>query len=313
MPGPGGGSHGGGGHRGGGSFGGSRGGMSHGGRMHGGRPHGGVYRGGWYHRPMFFGGGGCLSGLFSMFLLPIFLIFFVFMIFSSSLSMAFSDISTGGTVKYDENKFQDYADTQYKAEFGSSTAYEDNILLLFLVDDRNYYDYYYIAWVGDHVDTSINYVFGNENTKLGQAITSAVNTTSYKYSLDSNLAQVIETMKNEITSKNLESSFTCDENHNQVTSHLTNKTNLELTESTINSALESFTNETGISFVVVVEDITDVFTKRASTSSIIMVIILIALIVFMAYSIIKNMRNRKENNYSNKNNNYYDCNDWEEK
>lgn len=292
MPGPGGGSHGGGGHRSGGSFGGHHSSMSHGSRMYGGRPHGGMYRGGWYHRPMFFGGGGCLSGLFSMFLLPIFLIFIIFSIFSSSLSTAFSDISNGGALKYDENKFQDYADTQYESEFSSSTAYEDNLLLLFLVDDENYYDYYYIAWVGDHIDTSINYLFGNENTKLGQAITTSVNTSSYKYSLDSNLAQVIETMKDEITSKNLESSFTCTENHNQVTSHLTNKTNLALTESTINSALESFTDETGIPFVVVVEDITDVFPKKTSTSSIITIVISIALIALIANLIVKNIRNR---------------------
>lgn len=293
MPGPGGGSHGGGGHRGGGSSRGSHGGGHRGGGMHGRRPHGGMYRGGWYHRPMYFGGGGCLSGLFSMFLLPIFLIFFIFTIFSSNLSTAVSDISNGGTVKYDENKFQDYADSQYKAEFGSSTAYEDNILLLFLVDDTNYYDYYYIAWVGDHIQTDINYLFGNENTKLGQAINTSINTASYKYSLDSNLAQVIETMKGEITSKNLASSFTCNEEHNQVTSHVTNKTNLELTNETINSALESFTNETGISFVVVVEEITDVFPKKAATSSMITIVISIALIELVAYSIIKNIRNNR--------------------
>ena len=163
------------------------------------------------------------------------------------------------SAEYDENTFQDYADEQYKKEFGSSSAYEDNILLVVLTEDENYYDYYYIAWVGDHIVTDINYLFGDNDTELGEAMADSINENSYKYSLDSNLAQVVESMENEIVSMGLTSSFSCSENHAQVESHLTNHTNIDMTEDTVNTALQSFTDATGIPIVIVVEEISEVF------------------------------------------------------
>lgn len=292
MPGPGGGSHGGGGSRGGfgGSHGGggSRGGFGgpHGGGSHGGfgGPHGGGPRGGFggphggpgrmyggfhgphYHRPHYHGGGcfggGCLGGI----LMPIILIMVVISMMHSCVANTFSRsssptdwvIETDESIQYDEEAFQDYADEQYAAVFGDSTAYEDNLLIVFLTDE-NYYDFYYIAWVGDHIVTDINYMFGNEETELGEAIDAAVNTTSYKYSLDSNLAQVMEAMTQKITEMGLEPSFKCDEEHNQVESHLVNKTEISMTEETVNDALKKFTEATGIPAVIVVEDAENVF------------------------------------------------------
>ena len=163
-----------------------------------------------------------------------------------------------GTYEYDEETLQDYADEQYAAEFGNSTAYEDNLLLVFLTAE-DYYDFYYIAWVGDHVVTDINYMFGNEETELGQALGSNINETSYKYSLDSDLARVVDAMTQEIAAKGLNTSFECEENHVQVESHLTNKTEIPMTEETVNEALKKFTEMTGIPAVIVVEDIEDVF------------------------------------------------------
>lgn len=298
MPGPGGGSHGGGGSRGGGShgggFGGSHGGGGFGGPRGGGfggprggggfggprggfgGPHMGGFGGphmggfGWHRRPpRHYGGGGCFGALFSIFLVPIVFILFIAMI-------AFSSCSSNGartrednmeyigsnveydSADYDEDAFQDFADEMYEDEFGDSTAYEDNILLVVLTDD-NYYDYYYIAWVGDHIATDINYMFGAEETELGEAMSDAINEASYKYSLDSNLAQVIETMEENIAELGLDSSFKCQEEHVQVESHLTNKTGIDLTEETVNDALESFTETTGIPIVIVVQDADDVF------------------------------------------------------
>lgn len=269
MPGPGGGAHGGGGSRGGGGFGGSHGGGGFGGHHGGGGfggPHGGMHGGfhgphmggfGWHRRPRYYGGGGCLGGLLGTLFVPIFLVIFIIMFIFGSCSNGIT-ITEENEISYNEEVFQDFADDMYAKEFSDSTAYEDNLLLVVLTDE-DYYDYYYIAWVGDHIATDINYLFGNESTELGQAMSDSVNETNYKYSLDSNLAQVIETMAQEITELGLESSFKCDENHNQVESHLTNKTDIEMTEGTVNAALEDFTEETGISVVIVVEDAEDVF------------------------------------------------------
>lgn len=320
MPGPGGGARGGGGSRGGGSFGGGgfntgghRGGFSGGPHHVGGfnRPphHGPHLGGGWYHRPRYYGGrGGCLGGIF----IPVIILFlFGFVFFSSLFDSDNVIITETENSVYDENTFQDYANEQYKKEFGNSTAYEDNILLVFLTEDENYYDYYYIAWVGDHIATDINYMLGNENTELGNAISSSVNTSSYKYSLDSNLAQVIEFLKNQIVSENIENSFSCDETHIQVDSHLTNKTSIDMTEETVNSALQSFTDTTGIPIVIVVDDIDNVFSSPVTPtvtqpsistqvsseigySNIFLIIVVIAaLIALVAFLVIRNKRKMK--------------------
>lgn len=276
MPGPGGGSHGGGGSRGGGGFsGGGFSGGSHGGGFNGGfnhhpggghrpPPHGGYYHGphfggGWYRRPRYYGGSGCFPVLI---FIAIFIVGGILSLFPSN-NVEYIDLNVE---KYDENIFQDYANDQYEKEFGKTSAYEDNILLVFLTEDENYYDYYYIAWVGDHIATDINYMFGSENTELGYAISNAVNTNSYKYSLDSNIAQVVEYMENQIVAKNLESSFICNEDNGGYVSHLTNNTFIEMTEETVNTALQSFTDTTGIPIVVVVEDIDEVFVTTTDSS-----------------------------------------------
>ena len=274
-------------------------------------PHGGgFYGGGWHHRPRYYGGGGgCFGGMCSLILVPIILIFFAVSILFSSIRGTLTITSEGGVTSYDENIFQDYADAQYNAEFGRSTAYEDNILLVFLTEDEEYYDYCYIAWVGDHIATDINYMFGNESTELGQAISDSVNVTSYKYSLDSNLAQVIKTMEERIVSLGLASSFTCGEDHAQMKSHLTNKTSLNLTEDTVNAALQSFTDATGIPIVIVVDDIADVFktdmpVRSTSTVSVFTVVIAVALIVLAVWLIARSIRKRNEDDKHNEGRTY---------
>lgn len=318
MPGPGGGARGGGGSRGSGGFsgggfhgGGHRGGFGgghhsphHRGGFHG--PHfgGGFHRphfgGGWYRRPRY--GGGCFGNIIGIIVIALILIFTaMYIIFIPSIGDLYSSENTDG-VNYDENTFQDYANAQYQSEFGSSSAYEDNILLVFLTEDESYYDYYYIAWVGDHIATDINHLFGNENTQLGQSISDNVNVSSYKYSLDSNLAQVITDMKEAITSKNLESSFTCEEQHKQIESHLTNKTSIEMTSETVNAALKSFTDATGIPIVIVVDEIDNVFPSQSTTQSFMLntqqygkyIVVGLIVIGFIAALLIINSRRKKE-------------------
>lgn len=159
---------------------------------------------------------------------------------------------------YDEEKLQDYANEQYEKEFGLLDSYEDNLLIVFLTaEDR--YEYAYIAWVGDHIVTDISWMLGNDETELGQAMSQCINDTDYKYSLDSNLADVMRTMTKQIQALNLESSFNCAEESAQYASHVTNYSEISLTEQTVNDALVAFTDATGIPAVIVVEDMEDVF------------------------------------------------------
>ncbi|MBE6596757.1 MAG: hypothetical protein E7641_03705 [Ruminococcaceae bacterium] len=302
MPGPGGGARGGGGFGGGsrgGGFGGGFGGGPRGGGF-GGRPpyhrppmHGGW---GWGWGPRFggyYGGGGCLGGLMGMLLAPIILVFLSIALIITSFGSAFADITSGGSSYYDEITFQDYANEQYSAEFGSSTAYEDNLLIVFLVDEES--DFYtYIAWVGDDIATDINTMFGANDTKFGNYMKTHINQSSYKYSLSSNLAAVMEKMTDEIVALDLESNFKCDENHNQVKSHLTNKSNLEMNPTTVDTALQKFTEQTGIPAVIVVDDIPDVFEKRLNESTIITIVFAVILLVIAIVLFIKIGKNKKK-------------------
>ena len=298
MPGPGGGSRGGGGGR---SAGGSRGGGFSGGSRggfggprpgsFGGHPYGGAHHrpGGWHVNtaPRHYGtgsGGCCMGSLMSILLLPFVIIILAVFVFNMVLNPGNIHV-----VSYDEEVFQDYANAQYQAEFGSSTAYEDNLLIVFLTDDE-YYDYYYIAWVGDHIAADINWMIGDDTTELGQAMNQCINQSNYKYSLDANLAQVMQLMTRHVQSLGLQDAFTCQENHVQVTSHLTNRTDLDLTQSTVNDALEAFTDATGISVVIVVDEMEEVFGKpvrEGSGISPVVVICIVAAIIVVVIIIHK--------------------------
>lgn len=325
MPGPGGGARGGGGGRGG-SFGGSHrggntggarpggsfGGGHPGGGFRGGYPYGGFGgppMGGWYPRRRY--GGGCLGGMLGMILLPIFVIFVVISILFSAVGAGVSGAVRIETVSYDEETFQDFADAKYAEAFGSSSAYEDNLLIAVLVDD-SYSDYSYIAWVGDHVASDINYMLGGNDTELGQAMNSCINTASYKYSLDSNLAQVMEKMTEQIQALGLESAYRCTEEHVQVSSRLINDSSLTMTEQTVNDALSAFTQATGIPVVIVVEDAAAVFGGSSTSGSGTGNFLTVAVVILIAVLVIWLIRRKKQDNgyrYDENNRRYRDFDD----
>ena len=295
MAGPGGGSRGGGfggGSRGGG--GGSRGGFSggsrgpsgggfggghHGGGFHGGhhpppprhhhhRPffHGGYYGGGYHHHH---GGGGILSTFFAFIivLVMIFGIFkFVFGINGSDVREWIDDFKFDPTYseeqvydgEYSESLFQKYTNERYEAIFGKSTCYEDNILIVFLTTDEND-GYYTIAWVGDNINYQITDMFGNEQTELGEAMTTSISD-YHGYSLGGNLAQVVDKMTDKVVALGLESSFKEESDRTTIAySEIYNYSNCKFTVDTVNNSLENFTEKTGIPICIVVDNETKVF------------------------------------------------------
>ncbi len=306
MPGPGGGARGGGGF-GGGGFG--RGGSSGGFGGGGGRGFGGGHHHGHHHhhhygprpfgfwfwpRPYYYGGG-FFGGFFAFMLLPIIMLLIVGIVLISSIGPAITAFTEGGVVLYDEEKLQDFADSQYREIYGASTAYEDNILIVFLTDEE-YQEYAYVAWVGDHIRTDVNYMFGSNSTELGRAMNNAINTSSYKYSLDSNLAMVVEAMQNKIAALGSASHFYCSEQHVQVNSTFKNYTDLDMTAETVGTALNNFTNKTGISISLVVEDAEEVFGKTMPGRYIITLIICLIFIGVAIFLIVRGVKNRKNGN-----------------
>ena len=321
MPGPGGGARGGGGGRGfGGGFGGgSRGGGFGGGFGGGGRGfgrphhhhrpyyHGPRYYGGFWGPRRYYGGGGCLGGLMGILLAPIILILFATLLLFSTFSSAFVSVSTGGEMYYDENVFQTYADEQYAEHFGSLEDYEDAILIVFAVEDETYYNYAYIAWVGDHIHRNINYMFGSNGTKLGNAIaSSAINSSSYKFSLDSGIAAVMSDMQEHVEALGLEHNLTCQHDYSSFESHMVNNTSLSVTPNTVNPALVSFTQATGIPVVVVIEDADEILPKNFDYFSVFIALIFIVIAIVLIVKALKSrkIKNEDDGSYKNNNNDY---------
>lgn len=320
MPGPGGGSRGGGGgfsggsrggSFGGGGFGGSRGGGFGGGPRpggFGGGPRPGGFGGPHHHPPHFHGphfgwgwgwgrprryyggGGGCLGAMMA----PIILIVFITFIFIYSMLPAGNQSDFGKN--YDEAAFQRAADQKYAEYFDSGATYEDNILLYFLVEEECE-DIYFIALVGDNVNYEIYDLFGNEYTEFGQSIYSNV-ANYYAYSLDTNLAAVVNDMESIIVKMNVDSFKKDTKPASPSESKLVDLTGAgapDLTADTVNDALASFTEATGIRTVICVDYIDNVFEspKGIDGATVFMILALVALVVVVVVVSVNSKKNRK--------------------
>ncbi len=308
MPGPGGGSRGGGfggGSRGGSFGGGSRGGFgggSRGGFSGGSRPGGTGHRPPVYrppvhvhHRPPVVhyggGGGGCLNGCLGLSLAPFVIIVFIVIVVVNLFNSLLFNTSSDSDDYYSEQAFQQYANDQYYNEFGTLSDYENNLLLVFLVNEEAD-GYYCIAWIGDNVDSQISNMFGNEQTEFGSAVLSSIDDSYYEYSLSSSLATIMETMRDEVASLGLESSFRTGAGNASFKSHVTNYSSLSITEATVNTALQSFSDQTEIPTVIVIEDMDEVFGSEGGMNPIALSIT-IGIIAFGVYFIIKAVRKNK--------------------
>ena len=276
-----------------GSSGGSFGGGSRGGGGFGGGHHGGGFHGGHHpppprhhHRPFFgggyygggghyhhHGGGGILSTFFAFIIVLVMLfgIFkYVFGINGSDVrewiedfkydpsyneEQVYDDYNYG---EYSESLFQEYTNNKYQEIFGETTCYEDNILVVFLTTDAND-GYYTIAWVGDNLNYQVTDLFGNEQTALGEAMTNSISD-YHGYSLGSNLAQVVDKMTDDVTALEINSPYKSQADRSTVAeSKVYNYSNCEFTEDTVNNSLKNFTEKTGITFCIVVDNETTVF------------------------------------------------------
>lgn len=282
MPGPGGGGHGGG-------FGGGFGG-------------GGGFRGGFGggHRPprrgfffMPFWGGGCLGALFTPIICMVLAIVMMIGVIGGGLTTLFR----GGNVVYNENKMQDYASRQYATIYDPSSAtYEDNVLVVFLTNEDGQ-SYYCIGWVGDNLKSQISDLFGNEYTTLGSAMQSSINTSSYRYSLGSNLAQVTEKMETSVRNQNLDTVYRAQKAERHEAGKVYNRSNsdIQFNAETVDAALKNFTDSTDISMSIVVADAKDVFGKSLNSAAILALLLCIVLIVYAVVAIVRYVKRRRGN------------------
>lgn len=300
MAGPGGGSFGGGGGRGfggggGGSFGGG-GGRGFGGGFHGGpRPphhHHHHYGWGWgWHRPYYgYYGGGCLGGLFGLILAPIIVIVMAAALLFFSISSMVSDISTGGSYRWDERALQTYAGQQYDAIYTDEATYDDNIMILFLADAESDYTYAYIGWTGDNITDDVDVMFGNEYTELGMAFENSI-PEMFENSLSKNLRSVVQKMQSSVLTVNdrFEDPPTAKAQAPKFVNHST----FNITDATVQNALDEFYEKTGISMSLVVADMSAVFEKGLDGSTIVMLAVGILLLILAIVLIVRAVKNKK--------------------
>ena len=310
MPGPGGGSRGGG--FGGGSFGGggSRGGGFGGGSFGGGghrghhgyhgphhhHHHYGFYRPYWFFGPRYYYGGGFFGGLISIMLLPVILILFasvfLFAIFGN-LGQSIDNVANGGQVVYDEGVFQTYAGDKYEEIFGDyRAAYEDNILIAFITNEEMD-GYYCIGWVGYNLDENIYNMFGDERTEFGKTIQNNIGD-YFKFSFDKNIANAVDELADKIEAFGLDSSFIDPPAKNHADSKVYNNTEISMNEDYVNSALERFTEETGIPIAVSVERIENVLDKKISGDDIMIIVFCFGMIGVAVFLIVRNVKEHKK-------------------
>ena len=291
MPGPGGGSHGGGfggGHGGGGFGGGHGGGGFHGGGFHHG-PRG--YRpGGCLFFP-FYAGGGCAYAL----IMPILCIALAIFLVVQTVVGGFGTLFGGGKVTYNERKMQDYANSQYQMLFDPSSAtYEDNVLVVLLTNEDGK-TYYCIGWVGDNLMGKVQELFGNEYTKLGNAVQSSVNTSGYQYSLGSNLAAVAEKMQAAVEALDNGSVYRTQKADTHVPGKVWNRSKtVTFNTDTVDAALEQFTATTDITMSFVVADSADVFGKTLDAQAIFALLLAVALVVIAVICVVRLVKRRGE-------------------
>lgn len=237
---------------------------------------------------------------------PIFITIIITAMLISMLADGFGSILNGGRIVYDEKEFERYANNAYISEFGTSSATEDNILIVFLTNE-DYDGYYTIAWVGDNVQYKINESFGDQTTAFGSAMHSSINSEYYEFSLASNLAMAVSKMTGTVEGMGLTSSFITKKDHGNMTpSHVTNKSELALNEETVNVALREFTEKTEIPMVIVIDTVENVFGKSFSPTDIVIIIALLALAVGMIIFIIKTVRKYKAEKNQNGRDDRYD-------
>lgn len=236
-----------------------------------------------------------MGGLFSILLLPVIVIILLAVLLFASISSLVNGLTVaanGGLVNYDESTLQQYADKCYAEEF-SDKAYEDNILIV-LVTAENCEDFDWQGWVGDHLTTQVNEMFGGNDTELGRALLGSVSS-NYEFSLGSNLTTVVEKMEEQVVHKiDNGSAFRCQEERGEYTSHITNKTDLRINAETVDAALAHFTSVTDIPIVIVVDTAEDVFGKYIPTESIVSIVVTVLLLGLAIFLTVRMVRRRKQ-------------------
>lgn len=276
------------------SGGGGHGGFGGGGSFHSGGSHGS--RGGsnfhlntfWFFAPHYYYRRG-----FGVFVAPIISLVVIFALIGVLL-LGTVNVVREKRVDYSEETAEQYALEQYEKAFRQESAYEDKILLVFF-PYANHIDYDFIAMIGDDLTNTVYNEFRGSRSALERAMKNYISSTDYESTLSRNLSSVVDEMKTTIANYGDPFRTSCrDTVHVEGTSHLLNKSGLELDKDMVNQSLAEFTGATGIEMVLVVEDAATVFGYVSPMPLIVFSLFLLLVAGAIIFAVVRGVKARKK-------------------
>ncbi|GEM_PF-5860098 len=155
-------------------------------------------------------------------------------------------------VSLNEDVIEEYADKYYYEAFGSLDDTEDEILLIFLVNQTRD-GYFCITWVGDHIAAAVDNAFGDEEgSTYFYAVTQNVSD-NFGKTLEDDIADVVNAMQSSVTavsSSYLRKGCAGDKDFAPVVFNLTDIPSSK----SLRTAMQAFTEITGIPLAVVIDE-----------------------------------------------------------
>ena len=205
------------------------------------------------------------------------------------------DLLFGGTVRYDDDKMEEYLETTYIDEFGTSAESEDNILFVFLYDDEIYYNYDYSFYVGDDISTDLFHYIDSFSSSI---VDRHFEVDNYEEEIEANLCRDINDMSNELRFLGNDN-LICDHVHDGYNIELNNKSSYELDKSNIEASLSNFSNTTGVSITLVLDTRENVFGKSVEVDIFALLVlgfIFSVFIIIIVLGIVKSVKSIKKKN-----------------
>ena len=261
-------------------------------------------------------------GLLNVIMTPIIILVIATAILIYNLVSLIGVLVNGGEIVYDQTVLDEYVSKAYNGAYETSSAKESGLAIIFFHnEDTNAVEY--LVSPGSNISSYVTEIFGTES-EFGKYLNENVHKDSYKETLASDLSSAIIHMADKVAELDLISNFV--KNHdlsNMPVSHLVDNTAFALDASTVNSALNTFTEATGIPVVMVVDSAEAVFGRTIPTTDILMVVLILVVIGLVTASMVKKIKAYKtmENDFGTQSENrihvnarspYYDEDDEDE-
>lgn len=188
----------------------------------------------------------------------------------------------------ESNELWLYGVEEYYKVFDSSSAVEDNILLVFLADENDFDcdDYSTTGVVGDNVYDDIRLMF-DDYGEYDDAMYAFFDDVDYADNLSTGYVNVISRMTDIITASDfVENFYYYSDRSNLAASRVINKTDIAFDEDSVTAELERFTKKTGIPCVLLIEYEQNVYKEEDSVYTDIAVALVMLMLAMIPVTVI---------------------------